>query len=140
VLTGGGWGVVLLVVAALHLGFQLTVTCLVYPALAVAPAGSWTTVHAQHSRRIVPLVGVVYVGAVGASAGALLTHPGLLTAVAVGAFAVVLAVTALLAAPLHGRLAAGRTPALIHRLLRVDRVRTAFALVALVAAVAAVVR
>jgi hypothetical protein len=132
------WPVVLLAATALHAGFQLTVTVLVYPVLAATPTGDWSSVHRRHSRRITPLVGVVYLAVLVAAAGALLTAPRGAVGVAVGATAVALGLTAALAAPLHGRLGAGRDEDLIRRLLRADRLRSAAALVALVAAALAV--
>lgn len=136
--TGGGWDVALVAATAIHADFQLTVSCLVYPALSEVPTESWTRLDAQHSRRIVPLVAIVYLAVLGTSVGALLSHPVVLTVVAVGASAVVLGVTALVAAPLHGRLAVGRDPELIRRLLCADRIRTTFAVTSLAAALWAV--
>ena len=131
------WSLALVVAAAAHLGFQLTVSLVVYPALAVAPAESWATVHAAHSRRIAPLVGVLYAGLLGTAAGALLTAPSPGTVVAAAAAIVTIGITATLAGPLHVRLGRGREEALLRRLLRVDRLRTFAALVTLVAALLA---
>ena len=50
----------LLLVAAAHLGFQLTVDLVVYPALGEVPGGVWAVAHDRHSRRIVPLVALLY--------------------------------------------------------------------------------
>jgi hypothetical protein len=132
------WPVALLAATALHAGFQLTVTVLVYPVLASTPAEDWSGVHRRHSRRITPLVGVVYLAVLVAAVGALLTAPGAAVAVAVGATAAALGLTAARAAPLHGRLGAGRDEGVVRRLLRVDRLRSGAALVALVAAALAV--
>ncbi len=53
--------VVLALVTTAHLGFQATVTVLVYPALAgLADEPSWARAHESHSRRITPLVAVLY--------------------------------------------------------------------------------
>ena len=46
--------------AALHAGFQVTVTVLVYPALAGRSAAEWSAAHTRHSRAITPVVAVVY--------------------------------------------------------------------------------
>jgi hypothetical protein len=134
-----GWLTALLGAAALHAGFQLTVTLVVYPALADLPPDGWGPAHDAHSRRITPVVGVVYLAALVACGGALLQapSPGVLVAVA-GTLAAV-AVTAVSAAPTHGRLGRGREDALVRRLLRADRLRCAAALVALAGAVAALV-
>jgi hypothetical protein len=62
--------------AALHAGFQATVTVLVYPVLGERTAAEWRAAHDRHSRAITPLVGAVYV--------ALLVTGGLLVAVGTG--------------------------------------------------------
>lgn len=129
--------VALLAAAGVHAGFQLVVTVLVYPALADVPAERWATSHAAHSRRIAPLVGVVYVALVGAAGWALLADPRPWVVVAAALAAVTVALTAAVAAPLHGRLGAGHDPVHLGRLIAVDRVRTALALGCLVAAVLA---
>ena len=45
------WTVALLVSTALHAGFQLTVTFVVYPGLADVQPDRWPVAHARHSRR-----------------------------------------------------------------------------------------
>jgi hypothetical protein len=122
---------------ALHAGFQLTVTVLVYPALASRDAAAWRTHHDRHSRGITPLVGLVYAALVGSGVALVLAGPDLAGWVALAATAVALGVTATLAAPTHGRLTT-RDDALVARLLVVDRWRCAAAVVGAVAAVAAV--
>ena len=134
-MSGSAVPVALLGAAALHLGFQLTVTVLVYPALARVPAAGWTHAHGAHSRAITPLVVVVYGALVVVGAWALVTRwpdPWTLVA-ALGAVLSFLA-TALVAAPTHGRLADGRDEHLLRRLLAADRVRTVGAMVCFVAA------
>ena len=123
-----GASVALLAAAAVHLGFQLTVTLVVYPALALAP--DWDRAHAAHTRSITPVVVIVYGGLVIATGWALIAtwlDPWVLLAAA-GAGAALVS-TALVAGPTHGRLAGGRDPALLRRLVVADRVRTAGALV-----------
>lgn len=134
----GPWPVLLVAAAALHAGFQLTVTLLTYPALVEVAPERFARAHAVHSRRIVPLVGIVYSVLAVACLGALVTAPGSVAVwVAGAASAAAVLVTALRAAPLHGRLGReGPGPALLTALVRADRGRTAAALVALVAAVA----
>jgi hypothetical protein len=128
----------LLTATAVHLGFQATVTAVVYPALARVPAAQWAVGHRAHSRAITPMVAVVY-GALALAGGwALLSGPDAWTVVALIATAVAMLVTALVAAPAHGRLGAGHDPRRIDRLLRVDRIRAAAAVVALAAAALAV--
>ena len=120
---------------ALHGGFQAAVTLLVYPALARSAPADWATTHADHSRQITPLVVVVYGVALVACTGALVTGPrtaGVYLA-AVGTAGAFL-VTAAVAAPTHGRLGHGRDATLVTRLLRADRVRLAFAVLALAGA------
>ncbi|SDT39276.1 hypothetical protein SAMN04488543_4123 [Friedmanniella luteola] len=136
-MTTAPWAVALLAATALHAGFQLTVTVLVYPVLAATPAAAWSGAHQRHARRITPLVGLVYLAVLVASAGALLTAPGPAVRVAVAATAVALGLTAGVAAPLHGRLGAGRDAALLRRLLRADRLRSLAAVLALAAAAVA---
>jgi hypothetical protein len=124
----------LLAAAMLHLGFQLTVSSVVYPALADEPETRWREAHDGHSRRITPVVVVVY-GALAAACGwALFTGPGLWTAVAIGAAAVAALLTAFGAAPAHGRLGRGWSRPLLTRLLLIDRARAAAAVVCAVAA------
>lgn len=127
-----------LAATALHAGFQVTVTTLVYPAL-LADGRDWAARHAAHSRRITPLVALTYVVLLAVGVPALLTSLGWGVAVAAFGTAVSLATTAFVAAPLHGRLGRGWDPALGHRLLVTDRVRAVGAVVALVGGVLAVV-
>lgn len=131
------WSVALLVATSLHAGFQLTVTTLVYPALGRLRPADFAPGHAAHSRAIVPLVALVYGVVVVASLGAVVATPTSLSAWSSGAAsAVALLVTALRAAPLHGRLGQrGAEPGLVRALVRADRVRTLFALLATAAAV-----
>ncbi|GAA2597863.1 hypothetical protein GCM10010435_91510 [Winogradskya consettensis] len=130
--------VALLAAVAAHAGFQVSVTVLVYPALARVPGEGWTVAHAAHSRAITPLVAVVYGLLAAASGWALFTGPGAWTLGCLAAVAVAVSVTVVLAAPAHGRLAAGHDPALLQRLLRADRVRAVAAVLATLAAIPAV--
>ena len=122
--------------AAAHAGFMLTVTVLVYPALVEVGRDAWDTAHARHSRRIVPVVGLVYAALLGTGGALVLDGPDALGWVALALTAGALAVTAVAAAPLHGRLRAD-TDDLRHRLLVVDRVRCALAVAGSLAATAA---
>lgn len=132
------WPVALLISTAAHAGFQATVTLLVYPALCRVPDERWAQEHAAHSRRITPLVAIVYGAALVSCAGALVTSPGGTGEwVAASGTAAAFLVTAVAAAPAHGRLGRGRTSALMRRLLLADRLRLAAALVGLAGAVAA---
>jgi hypothetical protein len=122
----------LIAATAAHLGFQATVTAVVYPALARTPPAQWATAHHAHSRAITPVVAVVYVSLLAAGGWALWSGPGAATGIAVARL-----ITAVAAAPAHGRLAGGHDPGRIRRLLRVDRLRAASAAVALIAALTA---
>ncbi|CAB4689136.1 MAG: hypothetical protein F2667_01580 [Actinobacteria bacterium] len=120
-----------------HLGFQLSVTALVYPALArVGPEG-WPIAHVRHSRSITPLVVATYAALVVTGGAVLLDRPSPASALGLVAAAATIAVTALWAAPTHGRLTRAE-PDLLRRLLLADRVRAALAVVAAVAAVGGV--
>ena len=127
-----------LAATALHAGFQVAVTTLVYPAL-LADGRDWTARHAAHSHRIAPLVGITYVALLAVGIPALLTDPGWGVGLAALGSAVSLATTAFVAAPLHGRLGGGWDTALAHRLLVADRVRAVGAVAALAGGVLAVV-
>ena len=133
------WEPWLVATAALHLGFQLTVTGVVYPALADVPPASWDRAHADHSRRISYVVSLAYLPLLGVGIWALVAGPisaGLVVA-AVGA-AISFLTTAAVAAPTHGRLGAGRTDELVARLLAADKVRLVGAAICLAGALLAV--
>ena len=120
--------VALVAAAGLHLGFQLTVTLVVYPALVRAP--DWEQAHPAHTRAITPVVVLVYGALVLAGGWALVTtwpDPWVLLAAAGAALS--LLATALVAGPAHGRLGSGRDQALLDRLLVADRVRLGGAVV-----------
>jgi hypothetical protein len=128
--------IALLAATAVHLGLQLTVTLLVYPAFREVPSPDWPGYHRAHSRRISPVVAVVYGAVVVAGAWTLLSGAAATAAyVAVAASAVALGATALVAAPAHGRLAEQRVERDLTLLIGADRVRLAAAVVAAVAAV-----
>lgn len=134
------WETVLVAATAAHAGFQLAVTTVVYPALAEVPEAGWTQAHAQHARRIVPLVGVVYSGVLVSALGSVATRRSAPALVSALASATSLGTTALVAAPLHGRLGAGRDPELLARLRRADLLRSAGAVLALAAALVQLAR
>ena len=110
--------VTLLLVAAGHLGFQLTVSLVVYPALGEVGDEAWPAAHERHARRIAPLVGALYVPLVLVLAWTAATEPeaaGTWLALIGGALSVV--TTAAIAAPLHGRLGrASERPELLRDL------------------------
>lgn len=119
-----GW---LALAAAVHLGFQTTVTVLVYPALAEVGDDAWRGAHDRHSRRIVAIVALVYLAVLASCAARLRDGLDAATLVSFAGSALALGTTAFAAAPLHGRLGALADPRdrgpLLVRLLRVDRVR-----------------
>lgn len=130
--------VALVAATAVHAGFQLTVTSVVYPALSRVPADRFEETHGAHSRSIVPVVALSYSMLLAAVLWAVLALPSSLWVwvAAVGALSAGLT-TALVAAPTHGALARERRPELMQRLLVADRVRSVGAVVALTGAVAA---
>ena len=132
------WEPWLVATAALHLGFQATVTLVVYPALADVADADWAGAHSAHSRRISYVVALAYLPLLGVGLWSLVAGPvdaGLVVA-AVGA-AISFLTTAAVAAPTHGRLGRGRTEELIRRLLVADRVRLLGAVVCLAGALVA---
>lgn len=124
--------IALLAVSALHAGFQLVVTFVVYPALAQVGDNDWARAHAAHSRRIGAVVLVVYPLVAGGCVWVLAVGPyDALALVAVGGNALAGLSTATAAAPTHRLLGRdGPRPVLIRRLLLADRVRLAAALLA----------
>ena len=125
--------------AAVHLGFQLVVTAVVYPALAEVPDDDWLRAHDAHSRRTTLVVGLVY-GLLAAACLWVLAsgsiHPFVSISVA-GAVISALA-TAFVAAPAHGELGrTERTEHLMRRLRTADRVRLGSAVLCAVFAVVA---
>lgn len=125
--------VALAVVGALHAAFQLTVSVVVYPALASVAPGAFASAHDAHSRRIVLLVGPLYLALLAVGGWAVVADPRPLVLAAVGAHGLALVTTALVAAPTHGRLgSAGPSAALLRRLTVSDGVRTVAAVAGLV--------
>ncbi|RZS91039.1 hypothetical protein EV189_0271 [Motilibacter rhizosphaerae] len=126
----------LLAASALHAGFQLVVTGVVYPALAEVPPERFAAAHERHSRRITAVVAPVYLLLAAACLWVIVGGPYSPGAwVSVVAAAGAAGTTALLAAPAHSRLGRdGRSDGLVRRLLAVDRVRCAFAVLGALAA------
>ena len=123
-------GEALLVAGMLHLGFQVTVTGVVYPALSEVGDDDWARAHDAHSRRITRLVAPVYFLLAGACLWVLVAGPydALLLAAVSGA-ALSGVTTMAVAAPTHGRLGRERTSSAVRRLLVADAVRLVGALV-----------
>jgi len=130
----------LLAAAAVHVGFQATITPITYPMLFATPASTWAQVHAAHYRRINPVVAVVY-GAVVAAWVWVFTGSGVGPALWVAAAGSVITgtTTAFRAAPTHALLRRqGPRPELLRRLLRADWVRFVGALLTFGGALVAV--
>ena len=125
----------LLAVTAVHVGFQLVVTAVVYPAFAEVKSEEWVAYHAAHSRRITGVVVVVY-GLVLAGCGWVLIDGAvdIATAVSVVASGLALLVTVMLAAPAHRRLTFERRDGELAGLRRADYLRSAAAMIAALAA------
>lgn len=126
-----------LVAVSVHAGFVATITMLVYPVLVRVRAVHWRQDHDRHRRMIVPMVAVIYLAVAGTGAWWLAVDWSTLGVIAVVLALLSMAVTALLAAPLHRRLVR-RDDRLLDRLVRVDRMRTVLAVAALAVAVGAV--
>jgi hypothetical protein len=128
-----------LAAAAVHAGFQATVTLVVYPTLSHVRAAHWRQAHDRHLHDVRPLVAVAYLALVATGVWWLGVDWSALPIVAVVLAALAMASTAALAAPLHRRLVK-RDEAALTRLLSVDRVRTVLAFAAVAVAIVAIVR
>jgi hypothetical protein len=127
-----------LALTAAYAGFQWTVRGVVYPQFAEVPPEAFRPYERRHQQRISRVVGPLFAGQLVTTGWLLVARPAAtpLPSVLVGAaaLAVVLAVTAFGAVPLH-RLLDDRWDAdAFRRLLRVDSVRAAAATVGAVAA------
>jgi hypothetical protein len=122
--------------ASAHAGFQATVTLVVYPTLSHVRSAHWRQAHDRHSQAIRPLVAVAYLALAATGAWWLATDWSALSVLAVVLAALSMAVTAVLAVPLHRRLVK-RDDATLARLLGVDRARTLLAFAAAGVAIAA---
>ncbi len=129
-------GSAFLVAASAHAGFQATVTAVVYPTLSHVRAAHWRQAHDRHSRAIRPLVVVSYLGLAATAVWWLAVDWSVPAVVAVVLAALSMAVTVVLAAPLHRRLVK-RDDRALTRLLGADRTRTVLAFAAVAAALAA---
>jgi hypothetical protein len=133
------------VAAAAYTGFQWTIRVVVYPQFSRAAAAGndlWTVYEAAHQRLVSLAVGPLF-AALGITSLAALARPPAgvgrwLPALGVAFVAVVLAATALLAVPLHGRLARRWHPGDHRRLMAVDTLRLVASVAATVVAVAMV--
>lgn len=128
---------VLLAATALHAGFQLVVTALVYPALSETPAEQWRARHDAHTRRIVPVVALVYGSVLVALVVVVADGLDVGRGVAVAASVAAVLVTATIAAPAHRALGRGWDARVLRRLVVADRLRLVAALTAASAALVA---
>jgi hypothetical protein len=125
-----------LAAASAHAGFQATVTLVVYPTLSHVRAAHWRQAHDRETEAVRPLVAVAYLALAATGAWWLATDWSALAVVAVALAVLSMAVTAVLARPLHRRLVR-RDDAALARLLGVDRSRTLLACAAAGVAIAA---
>jgi hypothetical protein len=130
--------VVHLALTAAYTGFQWTVRGLVYPQFRQVPPDAFPAYERAHQRRIARVVGPLFAGQAVTTLWLLAARPEgtpLLPVLASGAcFAAVLAVTALVAVPLHRRLDGAWDPRTHRSLCRADTVRTLAATAGTVAA------
>jgi hypothetical protein len=131
--------VVHLALTAAYAGFQWTVRGLVYPQFAEVPAASFVEYERRHQQRVSRVVGPLFAGQLLTTGWLLVGRPVgtplLPVLVGAAAFVTVLAVTALVAVPLHRRLGKGWDDGAFRRLLWADTVRAVAATVAAAAAV-----
>ena len=132
-----GADVGLVAASALHAGFQLVMTVLVYPAFRTVPVELWAAHHGRHTRRVTWLVVPVYGLLALAGQATLRSGADAWQLVALGLLVGCVVVTATVAGPAHSRLAASRDPAALARLLVADRLRCVAAVLAGLAALVA---
>jgi hypothetical protein len=125
-----------LAAASAHAGFQATVTLVVYPTLSHVRTAHWRQAHDRHTHDIRALVAVAYLLVAGTGVWWLADDFSTLPVVAVVLGLLPMALTAIVAAPLHRRLVK-RDEAALTRLITVDRVRTFFAFAAVAVTIAA---
>lgn len=117
----------LLVAAACYSGFQWTVRVVVYPQFAMVGRAEFAAYELAHQRRITWTVGPLFAALVAASTAVTLRAPahtaGWLPWAADALTALILAVTAMGAVPLHRALSTGFDAGAHRRLLAVDTVR-----------------
>ncbi len=137
----GAWGQLLLVAAALHVGLELVVHLVVYPALADSSSGTgapYRRAHERHMRRMSVAVAPVYGLLAVAAVGLVVAAPSVLAVVCLALVVGTFAVTALAAVPAHEAIVTEPAPArradLHRRLARADRVRLLLATALLVLA------
>ena len=128
-----------LAVASAQAGFQATLTLVVYPTLSHVRAAHWRQAHDRYIQQVKPLVVAVYLALAATSVWWLADDWSTLAVFAVVLAALPVAVTAVLAAPLHRRLVR-RDDAALERLLTLDKARAVLAFAAVAVAIVALVR
>lgn len=127
------WTVVAFLVAtSLYAGFQWTVRIVVYPQFSGVGAAEFARYERAHQQRVTLAVGPLFACLVLTTGALVVRHPSNAPAwtsvSAVALLSVILSVTALLAVPLHRTLAVGFDESSHRRLLAVDSIRLAAAL------------
>ena len=121
----------LLVSTSLYTGFQATVRLVVYPQFRGVGSADFVAYETSHQQRISSLVGPLFAALIVGTAAVWLRGPEGAPIWAAPAatclLVVILGVTGLLAVPLHRRLGAGFDEATYRRLLLVDSIRLAAA-------------
>jgi len=127
---GSWWGQLLLVAAGLHVGLELVVHLVVYPALADSSGGPVTDArraHQTHMRRMSVAVAPVYGLLAIATVGLVVVDPTPFRLACLGLVVATFAVTALAAVPAHEAIVREPDPAaraaLHRRLAHADRGR-----------------
>jgi hypothetical protein len=123
--------------ASAHAGLQATVTLVAYPTLSHVRSAHWRQAHDRLVDQFRPLMAVAYLALAATGAWWLVVDWSVLPVIAVVLALLAVAVTALLAAPLHRRLVR-RDDATVARLLLVDRWRTALAFASVAVTFAAI--
>ena len=124
----------LLVSTSLYCGFQATIRVLVYPQFVTVPADGFVPVEREHQRRVTLVVGPLFALFAVTAAVAVVDRADVWSILVGACFVLILGVTGLLAVPLHRRLSAGFDAAAHTRLLAVDTIRLALAVLAVAAA------
>ena len=126
-----------LAAASAHAGLQATVTLVVYPTLSHVRSANWRQAHDRVTDEFRPLIAAAYVLLAGTGVWWLAVDWSILAVVAVVLALLAMAVTGVVAAPLHRRLVK-RNDATVARLLLVDRWRTGLAFAAVAVTFAAI--
>jgi hypothetical protein len=132
--------VAFVVASALYTGFHWTIRVLAYPQFAQVPADAFVPYERNHQRLVSIAVGPLFAALVVTALAVLVDRPDGTPLwepiLGVGLVGVILAVTALVAVPLHGRLGTGFDLRTHRRLLAVDAVRLGAAALTTAVAVA----